>query len=102
MRKLFPIIAVTFLTSCSSTVSTELSSAYQSTLSSITSPYPNRSYKSGVDYFSSDIYGPFSVGDPDFDAKFTYRADIDNQQIVERFLVCDMTGDPFIIQIVKQ
>ena len=97
MRKLFPIVAVTFLTSCSSTVSTQVSgAAYQSTPSSMTSPYPNRSYKSGVDYFSSDIYGPFSVGDPDFDAKFLYRADIENQQIVERFLVCDMTGDPYV------
>ena len=99
MRKLLPVLFIVFLTSCSSKVpqANEQSGVFNSAPSSITSsPYPNYSYKSGADYFSSDIYGPFNVGDPDFDATFTYRADIENQQIVECFLLCDMSGDPYV------
>lgn len=39
------------------------------------------------DYFQCPIYGPFNVGDPDFDATFKYRADIENQDIIERLRI---------------
>lgn len=49
--------------------------------------------KEVVDYFECPIYGPFQVGDPDFNATFTYRADIDNQQILERLRVFTANGE---------
>ena len=49
--------------------------------------------KIAMDYFVSPIYGPFKVGDPDFNATFTYRADIDNQQILERLRIFTASGE---------
>ena len=97
MRKLLPFLLITFLTSCSSSPKSKNAlNASSQAPSPATSPYPNSLSKGGADYFASDIYGPFSVGDPDFDAKFTYRADIDNQKIMERLLLCDISGDPYV------
>ena len=94
MRKLLCILSIVLITSCSS--SQKSKEAAKSVSSSVvTSPYSYRSIKSDADYFSSDIYGPFYVGDPDFEAKFTYRANIENQQIVENFLLCDTSGNPY-------
>lgn len=39
------------------------------------------------DYFYCPVYGPFNIGDSDFTATFKYRANIDNQQIIERLRV---------------
>ena len=64
MRKLLCILSIVLITSCSS--SQKSKEAAKSVSSSIvTSPYSYRSIKSDADYFSSDIYGPFYVGDPD-------------------------------------
>ena len=49
--------------------------------------------KETFDYFNCPIYGPFKVGDPDFNATFSYRADIDNQQILERLRVYTASGE---------
>ena len=49
--------------------------------------------KIAIDYFSSPIYGPFQVGDPDFDAQFSYRADIANQEILERLRIFTASGE---------
>ena len=49
--------------------------------------------KIATDYFSCPIYGPFQVGDPDFNATFAYRADIDNQQILERLRIFTASGE---------
>lgn len=50
-------------------------------------------YNTDIDYFVSPIYGPFKIGDPDFDAKFKYRAKIDNQQILERLRIYTADGE---------
>ena len=39
------------------------------------------------DYFYCPAYGPFRVGNPNFEATFNYRANIDNQQIIERLRI---------------
>jgi len=49
--------------------------------------------KEEKDYFKCPVYGPFQVGDPDFDATFQYRADIDNQQILERLRILTPSGE---------
>ena len=58
-------------------------------------PDPGTGYfdKIAIDYFSSPIYGPFQVGDPDFNATFSYRADIENQQILERLRIFTASGE---------
>ena len=62
---------------------------------SLDKPTPGTGHigKIAVDYFVSPIYGPFKVGDPDFNATFTYRADIDNQQILERLRIFTASGE---------
>ena len=49
--------------------------------------------KESEDYFKCPIYGPFQVGDPDFDTTFQYRAKIDNQQILERLRIFTASGE---------
>ena len=49
--------------------------------------------KNGEDYFQCPIYGPFQVGDKDFNATFKYRAKIDNQQIYERLRIFTPSGE---------
>ena len=58
-------------------------------------PFPGTEYveKTAKDYFVSPIYGPFQVGDPDFNATFTYRAKIDDQQILERLRIFTADGE---------
>ena len=86
MRNLFPILLVVFLSSCTSvSKGTVTSNSSEETPSSNNAYSPYYSNRSGVDYFVSDVYGPFNIGDPDFDATFSYRANIDNQHIIESF-----------------
>ena len=96
MRKLIPFLIIVFLTSCAnSKKDNDIAPDNQPSHMSLSSPYPNSNSKVRIDYFASDVYGPFNIGDPDFDAKFTYRADIENQRIIERMQLCSMSGDPY-------
>ena len=98
MRNPFPILFVVFLSSCTSIQKDSAKSkTLESTTSHASSISPNLSNKGGVDYFVSDVYGPFYVGDPDFDATFSYRASIENQQIIESFQVFPVSSqDPYV------
>ena len=49
--------------------------------------------KNGEDYFECPIYGPFRVGDPDFNATFKYCAKIESQQILERLRIFTTSGE---------
>lgn len=42
-----------------------------------------------LDYFECPVYGPFHLGDENFEATFKYRADIVNQDIIERIRIID-------------
>ena len=44
------------------------------------------------EYFSCPVYGPFHIGDPNFEATFQYRLDTTDRQIVERFRVFNRSG----------
>ena len=46
-----------------------------------------------IDYFLCPTYGPFHVGDRDFTATFQYRANIDNQEIIERLRLLDTNNN---------
>ena len=46
--------------------------------------YPSSNIQSSEDYFSCPKYGPFHVGDPDFEATFTYRVFGPSRAINER------------------
>lgn len=76
-------------------ISTDKPSHYMSISFSeeITVPSIGHIGKETTDYFRCPIYGPFQIGDPDFNATFTYRADIDNQQILERLRVFTASGE---------
>lgn len=84
MRNLFPILLIGFLSSCAPT-SKDITTQNNLDAQKSSNHSTYRSSKGYVDYFVSDVYGPFNVGDPDFDAKFSYRANIDNQRIIESF-----------------
>lgn len=58
--------------------------------SSSSSSYSNPNDSS--DYFSCPVYGPFKVGDPNFDASFTYRIFGPSRQIIERIRILSSTG----------
>ena len=96
MRKLILIALVTLLSSCSSNPKGNTKSESSIPVpSALSSPYP-KSSKASIDYFVSDVYGPFNVGDPDFDATFSYRANISNQQIIESIEICPFSsGSPY-------
>lgn len=52
---------------------------------SLSVPISSEDTSSYVDYFNCpSVYGPFHVGDSDFDATFEYRLNIPNQTIIER------------------
>lgn len=42
--------------------------------------------------FTCPMYGPFKVGDPDFDATFTYKVNITSQDIIERIRIFNSEG----------
>lgn len=46
------------------------------------------------EYFYCPVYGPFSVGDPDFTATFDYKLKITNQTIIERVRVLNSMSEP--------
>jgi len=96
MRKLIPFLFIVFLSSCTSQQKGNTSRDSFNQTSHPSSSQIIQSQKATVDYFSSDIYGPFHVGDSDFDAKFTYRLDIENQKIYERMLICSISGDTYV------
>ena len=84
MRNLSPFLLVFLLSSCAS-VSKNVTTSKDLEVDSSSNYSPYQSNKARIDYFASDVYGPFNVGDPDFDATFSYRANIDNQHIIESF-----------------
>ena len=96
MRNFIPILLIVFLSSCTPTSKdTIVSNGLEASSANTYSPY--HSNRSGVDYFASDVYGPFNIGDPDFDATFSYRANIDNQHIIERFQLFPFNSkDPYV------
>lgn len=63
---------------------------------SLPGPYiphdPEPSVVTAIDYFSCPKYGPFNIGDDDFEATFAYRAYIDDQQVFERLRIMDYQG----------
>ena len=55
---------------------------------SLSEPISSEEASSYEDYFNCpSVYGPFHVGDPDFNATFEYRLNIPNQTIIERIRV---------------
>lgn len=53
---------------------------------------PSSREQSSEEYFSCPKYGPFHVGDPDFDATFTYRIFGPSRSIIERIRIFSPSG----------
>ena len=60
---------------------------------SLSLPLSSEDTSSYMDYFNCpSVYGPFHVGDANFEATFEYRINIPNQRIIERLRVLNQNG----------